>query len=226
MAPTVLGELGDHDHDIVKVCGASGFDASTSSSSSTTHKGSKSNAGAIAGGVVGGIAVIAIALLAFWYLRNKKKPRDNEAKVPSETDNGSAAQAPEVQQFPRVKSWLEGAGAASTSPQHGGSELEGSTAFQGRTNSELEGTIGSPAIPVNEMREPNVLVSPIIHEAGEQDAPTSPHVTRRESELEANAVSPTSPQVTRRPSELEANPVSPNPPLTIWHEPEVDGGKV
>lgn len=201
LAPAVLGELGDHDHDIVKVCGPSGFDASMSSSASTTHQGSKSNAGAIAGGVVGGLAVIAIALLAFWYLRTKKKPRDREA-LPSETDNGSAAHAPEVHQnqFPRVESWLEGAGTAS---QHRGSELAGSTAFPARTNSELEGTIGSPAIPVLGMKEPNELVSPIIYEAGEVE---SPHVTRRESEL-------------------EANPVSPNSPLNIWSQSEVEGSK-
>lgn len=214
LAPAVLGELGDHDHDIVKVCGPSGFDASMSSSASSTHQGSNSNAGAIAGGVVGGLAVIAIALLAFWYLRTKKKPRDREA-LPSGTDNGSAAHAPEVHQnqLPRVESWLEGAG--TSSPQHRGSELAGSTAFPARTNSELEGTIGSPAIPILEMKEPNELVSPIIYEAGEVE---SPHVTRRESELEAHSASPTSPNVTRREPELEANPVSPNSPLNIWSQ--------
>jgi hypothetical protein len=166
LAPAVLGELGDHDHDIVKVCGPSGFDASMSSSASSTHQGSNSNAGAIAGGVVGGLAVIAIALLAFWYLRSTE-----------------------------ARSW------------------RAPLRFRpGRTRSSRG--LSAPAIPI-EMKEPNELVSPIIYEAGEVE---SPHVTRRESELEAHSASPTSPNVTRREPELEANPVSPNSPLNIWSQ--------
>jgi hypothetical protein len=91
LAPAVVGEMDDQKHDIVPVCGTSGFDASVSSDQGD-HQGSKSNAGAIAGGVVGGLAVIVGGLLIFWYLRNKNKrnSRDKEALPSEEIDNTGA----------------------------------------------------------------------------------------------------------------------------------------
>jgi hypothetical protein len=194
LAPAVVGPMNDHDHNIVKVCGSSTFD-SPASSSPQGHQVSKSNAGAIAGGVVGGLAVAVAGLLTFWCLRNKKKAGE-KVVTSSKEDDESAGNAPEVhhEHFVKMEAWLDGV----ASPVHRGSELESTTTYAGITGSELDGSISPHVERKNPIQEE--LISP-ISEPGELEGSTSPRIARRESELEANVP----PIDNRRHSELEGS---------------------
>ena len=96
LAPAVLGEMPDQAHDIVQLCG--GIEVDQSSSSSSTGKGSNSHAGAIAGGVIGGVAILAIAAVMIWYLKKKKKKQKREPALQpmAEAADQRAADAPEL----------------------------------------------------------------------------------------------------------------------------------
>jgi hypothetical protein len=83
LAPAVIGELGDQDHDIVKVCGAANFDGTNSSNGPGR---AKSTTGSIVGGVLGGLLAVTCgpALLVYLWKRGQKRK------------DGSATDAPKV----------------------------------------------------------------------------------------------------------------------------------
>lgn len=92
-----------------------GGGTSSGSNSSSTSSGSSSNTGAIAGGVVGGLAALAaIALIAFCMIRKKKRANSagrlrhdevDEAafRGPNNHSNASLATAPETQETPMMR---------------------------------------------------------------------------------------------------------------------------
>jgi hypothetical protein len=93
LAPAVIGELGDQDHDIIKVCGAASFDGTDYSNGPGR---SKSTVGAIVGGVLGGLLAVAAGLGLISYLRRRSQKRKNPERPPLNPDDGSGADAPEV----------------------------------------------------------------------------------------------------------------------------------
>ena len=90
LAPAVLGEMDDQSHDIVQVCGGSAFDLPLSRSS-----GSKSNTGAIAGGVVGGAAVFTVAAVTIWCFRKRRRADSMLAMREDDRTGSDAPQAPQ-----------------------------------------------------------------------------------------------------------------------------------
>jgi hypothetical protein len=90
LAPAVIGELGDQDHDIVKVCGAVSFDGTNSSNGPGR---AKSTTGRIVGGVLGGLLAVTcgLALLAHHWKQGQKR-KDGEGHAPHTEDGHNVSE--------------------------------------------------------------------------------------------------------------------------------------
>ncbi|KAJ5266284.1 hypothetical protein N7524_007302 [Penicillium chrysogenum] len=116
LSPVSLGATPTPSSSPISSSSPTSSNSPTSSSSPASSSSSSSNAGAIAGGVVGGVAGLAIIVALLWYfMRRRPQKQQPQAQTPV---TGAAMLQHESFQPPGIPSELDGNASVSELPSH------------------------------------------------------------------------------------------------------------